>query len=210
MELVNHPLVSGPAKRAGLFWFTISPLFSDPIEGSAVPRYLNQPELVLNPFGLCPIAASTLSEIRRTPRRLRRETEAATGPPHAANQIHEQASAASLFRPQIVVLRQRLGLPEAFSELGRIAPPQGPFPSGRDPGIGGACAGTAHFPATPLICRCPRSGLRLRLLRTLSQRSSRVLERRATQCPPVGTAAFGYRRYGHAAGALDPQATSPC
>src|ERR1017187_9826716 len=31
MELVNHPLVAGPAKRAGLFWFTISPLFIDPV-----------------------------------------------------------------------------------------------------------------------------------------------------------------------------------
>jgi len=50
MELVNHPLVSGPAKRAGLFWFTISPLFTYPIEGSAVPRYLSQPKLVLDPI----------------------------------------------------------------------------------------------------------------------------------------------------------------
>jgi len=49
MELVNHPLVSGPANRAGLFWFTIAPLFTDPIEGSTVPRYLSQPELVLDP-----------------------------------------------------------------------------------------------------------------------------------------------------------------
>lgn len=48
MKLVNHPLVSGPAKRTGLFWFTISPLFSDPVDDSAVPRYLNQPELVLD------------------------------------------------------------------------------------------------------------------------------------------------------------------
>ena len=28
MELANHPLVCGPAKRAGLFWFTISPLLN--------------------------------------------------------------------------------------------------------------------------------------------------------------------------------------
>jgi hypothetical protein len=54
MELVNHPLVSGPAKRAGLFWFTISPLFTDPVEGSPVPRYLNQPELVLDPIWALP------------------------------------------------------------------------------------------------------------------------------------------------------------
>jgi hypothetical protein len=54
MELVNHPLVSGPTKRAGLFWFTISPLFTDPIEGSAIPRYLSQPELVLDPVWATP------------------------------------------------------------------------------------------------------------------------------------------------------------
>jgi hypothetical protein len=48
MDLVNHPLVSGPAKRTGLFWFTISPLFIDPVDGAVVPRYLNQPELVLD------------------------------------------------------------------------------------------------------------------------------------------------------------------
>jgi hypothetical protein len=48
MELVNHPLVAGPAKRAGLFWFTISPLFTDPVEGSSIPRYLNAPDMVLD------------------------------------------------------------------------------------------------------------------------------------------------------------------
>ena len=54
MELVNHPLVVGPAKRAGLFWFTISPLFTDPMEGSSVPRYLTEPELVLNSIWALP------------------------------------------------------------------------------------------------------------------------------------------------------------
>jgi hypothetical protein len=54
MELVNHPLVAGPAKWTGLFWFTISPLFADPVEGSSVPRYLNQPELVLDPIWALP------------------------------------------------------------------------------------------------------------------------------------------------------------
>jgi hypothetical protein len=54
MEMVNHPLVSGPVKRAGLFWFTISPLFTDPGQGSAVPRYLNQPELLLDPICALP------------------------------------------------------------------------------------------------------------------------------------------------------------
>jgi hypothetical protein len=54
MELITHPLVAGPAKRTGLFWFTISPLFMDPAEGSTVPRYLSQPELVLDPIWALP------------------------------------------------------------------------------------------------------------------------------------------------------------
>ena len=54
MELINHPLVAGPAKRVGLFWFTISPLFTDPVKGSAVPRYLDQPELVLDSIWALP------------------------------------------------------------------------------------------------------------------------------------------------------------
>jgi len=54
MDLVNHPLVSGPAKRTGLFRFTISPLFTDPVDGTAVPRYFNQPELLLDPVWALP------------------------------------------------------------------------------------------------------------------------------------------------------------
>jgi hypothetical protein len=46
MELAGHPLVAGPGKRAGLFWFSISPLFTDPGADSPIPRYLNQPELI--------------------------------------------------------------------------------------------------------------------------------------------------------------------
>jgi hypothetical protein len=54
MALVNHSLVSGPDKRAGLFWFTISPLFTDlaTTSGAAperpLPRYLSEPEIVLD------------------------------------------------------------------------------------------------------------------------------------------------------------------
>jgi hypothetical protein len=54
MDLVNHLLVSGPAKRTGLFWFTISPLFTDPVDGTAGPRYLNRPELILDPIWALP------------------------------------------------------------------------------------------------------------------------------------------------------------
>jgi hypothetical protein len=41
MQLAEHPLVSGAGKRAGLFWFCISPLFTDPQEGTPLPRYLD-------------------------------------------------------------------------------------------------------------------------------------------------------------------------
>lgn len=50
MELAGHPLVSGPGKRAGLFWFTISSLFTEPLEheGRKVPKYLLHPEVVFD------------------------------------------------------------------------------------------------------------------------------------------------------------------
>ena len=51
MELVNHPLVPGPAKRAGLFWFTIAPLFIDPVRAPGPPI---PPELVLDPIWALP------------------------------------------------------------------------------------------------------------------------------------------------------------
>jgi Replication-relaxation len=54
MELVGHPLVAGPAKRAGLFWLSISPLFTDPAPGSSTPRYLDQPEAILEPIWALP------------------------------------------------------------------------------------------------------------------------------------------------------------
>lgn len=50
MELAGHPLVSGPNKRAGLFWFTISPLFTSPIKigDQNLARYLVEPTSVLD------------------------------------------------------------------------------------------------------------------------------------------------------------------
>ncbi|MGP8247006.1 MAG: hypothetical protein ACLQVN_21120 [Bryobacteraceae bacterium] len=54
MELVGHPLVAGPGKRAGLFWLSISPLFTDPVPDSPVPRYLNQPEVIFEPIWALP------------------------------------------------------------------------------------------------------------------------------------------------------------
>jgi hypothetical protein len=54
MELVGHPLVAGPQKRAGLFWFSISPLFTDPMEGSPLPCYLDHPEHIFNSIWALP------------------------------------------------------------------------------------------------------------------------------------------------------------
>lgn len=57
MELVNHPLVCGSGKRAGLFWFTISPLLTEPVPlaaGRILPCYLVQPQIILDPIWALP------------------------------------------------------------------------------------------------------------------------------------------------------------
>jgi hypothetical protein len=54
MQLAEHPLVSGAGKRAGLFWFCISPLFTDLEKGSPLPRYLDKPEAILDPIWALP------------------------------------------------------------------------------------------------------------------------------------------------------------
>lgn len=46
MDLAGHPLVSGQSKRSGLFWFTISPLFTEPA-GTGLPTYLERPSVIL-------------------------------------------------------------------------------------------------------------------------------------------------------------------
>lgn len=58
MQLVNHPLVCGAAKRAGLFWFTISSLFGEATEGIStrrpLPRYLDGHAIVFDPIWALP------------------------------------------------------------------------------------------------------------------------------------------------------------
>ncbi len=55
MHLVSHPLVAGPDKRAGLFWFTISPLFDDtPSTSQKMPAYIGRPSVVLEPIWALP------------------------------------------------------------------------------------------------------------------------------------------------------------
>lgn len=57
MSLVNHPLVAGPAKRAGLFWFTISSLFEEEAalpSGRRIPAYLDQPTIVFEEIWATP------------------------------------------------------------------------------------------------------------------------------------------------------------
>ena len=59
MQLTEHPLVSG-TKRAGMFWFSISPVFTTPEVGSGIndsrptPLYLDRPEIVLEPIFALP------------------------------------------------------------------------------------------------------------------------------------------------------------
>jgi len=61
MELAAHPLVCGSAKRAGLFWFSISPLFAEPAQeldavssARPLPHHLNHPEVILDSIWALP------------------------------------------------------------------------------------------------------------------------------------------------------------
>jgi len=58
MELAQYPAVVGASKRSGLFWFTISPLFAEPVisesANRALPSYLEKPSIVLNPIWALP------------------------------------------------------------------------------------------------------------------------------------------------------------
>jgi len=73
MELVNHPLVAGPAMRAGLFWFSISPLFTDPTADTPIPRYLDRPETIFEPIWALPDRSlHALSDVENTHSALKR------------------------------------------------------------------------------------------------------------------------------------------
>jgi hypothetical protein len=57
MELATHPLVCGQAKRSGLFWFSISPLFTDPAHYTGtrvISRYLHKPAVIFDPIWALP------------------------------------------------------------------------------------------------------------------------------------------------------------
>lgn len=58
MELIGHPLVAGPNRRSGLFWFSISPLLAEPFGNTrderSIPRYLGQPEVIFDPIWALP------------------------------------------------------------------------------------------------------------------------------------------------------------
>jgi hypothetical protein len=58
MELVHHPLLCGREKRAGLFWFTISSLFTELAQGTtrerALPQHLASPEALFGPIWALP------------------------------------------------------------------------------------------------------------------------------------------------------------
>src|SRR5579871_3355346 len=58
MELVSHPLVCGSAKRAGLFWFTISTLLaSSDAEGRTIFHYHDRPAAVFDAVWALPDAS---------------------------------------------------------------------------------------------------------------------------------------------------------
>ena len=66
MKLLNHPLVfplvSGPGKRTGRFWFTISPPLHHPVDGAAVPpRVGSRSDLDFTYCGMHPL------EVRKIP-----------------------------------------------------------------------------------------------------------------------------------------------
>jgi hypothetical protein len=54
MELASHPAVIGEGQRSALFWFAISPLFTDQPEGAGQSYYLDQPEQLFNPIWALP------------------------------------------------------------------------------------------------------------------------------------------------------------
>jgi hypothetical protein len=57
MDLAQEPVVRGNAKRSGLFWFAISPLFTGattPDRGRGLPTYQHRPELILDPLWALP------------------------------------------------------------------------------------------------------------------------------------------------------------
>lgn len=51
MELAYHPLVAGPSRRSGLFWFVPSFVFT---EGSTSPPYLDNPAAIFDPLWALP------------------------------------------------------------------------------------------------------------------------------------------------------------
>ena len=59
MELVQHPLLRGSEKRVGLFWFTLSLLFTDSEQSERtgsrpIPHYLETPATILTPIWALP------------------------------------------------------------------------------------------------------------------------------------------------------------
>ena len=75
MDLINHPLVTGPYKRAGLFWFTISPLLTYPVQPASTAKpvagYLDRPEIVFDPIWALPDRSMhSLTDPENSPTRL--------------------------------------------------------------------------------------------------------------------------------------------
>jgi hypothetical protein len=74
MQLVHHPLLCGRDKRAGLFWFTISSLFTDPAPRGRtdvqqpVPQYLHTPATLFTSIWALPDGTlHRLSDVENSP-----------------------------------------------------------------------------------------------------------------------------------------------
>ena len=48
METAQHPAVIGSGKRTALFWFVISPLFTDTARDNPLPSYLTRADIVVD------------------------------------------------------------------------------------------------------------------------------------------------------------------
>jgi hypothetical protein len=71
MELTEHPGVIGAGKRATLFWFAISPLYTEDTAttgGKKIASYLVQPELILDRLWALPdMSLHALSDAENHP-----------------------------------------------------------------------------------------------------------------------------------------------
>ena len=68
METAQHPAVIGGGKRTALFWFVISPLFTDSTGDVPLPNYLTRPDMVVDSVWALPdLAMRALGDAENSP-----------------------------------------------------------------------------------------------------------------------------------------------